>query len=232
MPTRSTKNPVFVLLTMGAVGGMFGVLGLPAYASQEAEEAPTFAAISAEDAQSLLVNADAAALLAPRDAFTATTHEELAEQRAAEARAAVAAYYASYVPSVRAGGDDYPFAGQGGLSPLRYYAGECVDFVAWRLNRDAGSTSAPFRWTWANLTPGGGSATNWTSAWYAAGRTVSNVPISGSVAVTDYYHVAYVRDVYADGTILVEEYNYGNYHQYGTRVIPASSVLNFLYPPG
>jgi surface antigen len=228
VPSHSTKNPLFALLVMGAVGGMFAVAGLPSYAPQEADAAPVQYAVQHEESQSLVASSSVVAALTARDGFTATTPEELAAQKAAAARALLA----SYVPSVRAPGDDYPWAGAGGLSPLRYYAGECVDFVAWRLNRDVGSTSAPFRWTWSNLTPGGGSATNWTSAWQATGRTVSNVPVPGSVAVTDYYHVAYVRDVNADGTVLVEEYNYGNYHQYGQRVIPASSVLAFLYPPG
>ena len=217
-----------MLLTMGAVAGMFGVVGLPAYAFQEGEQTVSYAS---DSTQKLTVSSLAAASVLSRDAFTATTPEELAAQRAAAARAeAQAAAYALAAVN-RAPGDDYPFFGREGLSPLNYYAGECVDFVAWRLNRDQGSTGAPFRWVWANLTPGGGSATNWTSAWHAAGRTVSSVPIPGSVAVTDYYHVAYVASVNGDGTVTVEEYNYGNYHQYGVRTIPASSVLAFLYPP-
>ena len=81
------------------------------------------------------------------------------------------------------------------------------------------------------MTPGGGSANQWTDAWYAHGWPVSGTPIAGAVAVTGYMHVAYVKEVYGDGTVLVEEYNYGNYHSYGTRVISAGSAT-YLYPPG
>jgi len=236
VPNHSTKNPAFVLLTMGAVAGMFGLAGLPAYAFQEGSQTVDYAS---DSTQSLTVSAEAASSLLARDAFTATTPEELQAQRdaAAAAAAASAASQARSAISItaatgRAAGDDYPFYGMGGMSPLNYYAGECVDFVAWRLNRDIGSTSAPFRWVWSNLTPGGGSATSWTSQWYAAGRTVSNVPVPGAVAVTDYYHVAYVNSVNADGTVFLEEYNYAAHHTYGTRTVPASSVIAYLYPPG
>jgi len=232
--SAASKNPASVLLTMTAVGGMFMVFGLPAYADTDEAVIETTAVVSERDTQTLFVSANVAGLAASRDAFTATTPEELVAIRAEAARVAAVAAAASYVyrdPGPRQAGDDYPFRGMSGLSPLRYYAGECVDFVAWRLNRDAGSTGAPWAWTWSNLTPGGGSAVSWRSQWERRGWPVSGTPVAGAVALTDYDHVAYVKEVYGDGSVLVEEYNYGNHHAYGQRVLGPGSVLAFLYPP-
>ncbi len=223
---------------MAVVGGLIAVAALPAYASVTTDDAPTFTAPTDAVPQSITVDSNSALAALTRDSFIATTPEELAALRAAEARAAAAAlasaravtYFVASGP--RQSGDDYPFYGVESLSPLNYYGGECVDFVAWRLNRDQGFTSAPFRWVWSNLTPSGGSASGWTYAWQSQGWGVSSTPVPGSVAVTGYNHVAYVNSVNADGTVFIEEYNYGNYHQYGTRTIPISSVSAFLYPPG
>ncbi len=230
-PKAARKNPASVLLTMAAVGGMFACVALPAYAVNPIETSTDGPLASSIGAQSVAVSADATLASAARDAFTATTPEELAAAKAAELQAAALA--ASYVyrdPGPRDANDDYPWAGQEGLSPLGYYYGECVDFVAWRLNRDAGYTG-PWAYTWGNMTPGGGSANQWTDAWYSHGWPVSGTPIAGAVAVTGYMHVAYVKQVNGDGTVLIEEYNYGNYHSYGTRVIDAGSAT-YLYPPG
>ncbi|KZX19670.1 CHAP domain-containing protein [Rathayibacter tanaceti] len=137
----------------------------------------------------------------------------------------------------RAVGDDYPWPYEtidddgGGLSPLGYYYRECVDFVAWRLNRDAGRTSAPWKYTWGNITPLGGSAYEWPDNWAAKGWATSSVPIVGCVAWWTYNHVSYVQKVNDDGTVLLEEYNYGGKHSYVTRTFPAAQVPLFLYPP-
>lgn len=144
--------------------------------------------------------------------------------------------------SSTAAGDDYPWPNEtiddegGGLSPLRYYYRECVDFVAWRLNRDAGSTAAPWKWTWVNLTPRGGNAIDWVDSWKAAGWGVSSTPQAGGVAwwgsdVGSAGHVAYVQAVLDDGRVVLEEYNWGRTHRYNTRTVPASDVGLFLAPP-
>lgn len=249
---KSGKNPVTFFTTILTVSGMFAVFALPAYATQLGTVGvPTTSLASAPVAeQSITVSSDAAHSLAVRDGFTATTPEELAQarrdaERAAEAaaRAAQAAARAEFLSKYgqsgpRAPGDDYPWPYElindygGGLSPLRYFYRECVDFVAWRLNRDVGSTSAPFRYDWSNLTPGSGGASAWRSAWINTGRPTSNVPIVGAVAWFNANHVAYVNAVNADGTVSIEEYNYGGSHAYSARTIPVSSVALFLYPPG
>jgi len=139
-------------------------------------------------------------------------------------------------------GDDYPWpnnptrAEGGGLSPLRYYYRECVDFVAYRLNRDAGVTSAPWKYTGATLTPLGGDAKDWKRNWISHGWTVSSTPIAGSVAwwansSSGLGHVAYVQAVNDNGTVSLEEYNWTRKHVYGTRTISAGNPNAYLYPP-
>lgn len=231
-PRAPRKNPASVLLTMAVVGGMFAVAGLPAYATQQLD--PVAATPDSGQAQTLSVGAEVAAAVAQRDGFKATTPEQLAQMNEDAIRAANnAAYLAS---GARALGDDYPWPYEltddqgGGLSPLNYYFRECVDFVAWRINRDQGYYAAPFKWVWSNLTPYGGNGGQWMYNWESLGRTVSNTPIPGAVAYTGGNHVAYVKSVNGDGTVTLEEYNYipGMYSQ---RVLPASSVVAFLYPP-
>lgn len=230
--TGPRKNPLSVLATMGVVGGLFAVAGLPAYAFTDAETIS--AAVSNEGAQSITVSAGAAATITARDTFKATTPEQLAQQSKDALRAAAnSAYVAS---GAREMGDDYPWPYEltddqgGGLSPLNYYYRECVDFVAWRLNRDAGSYAAPFKWVWSNLTPLGGNGGQWMYNWQAKGWPVSSVPVVGAVAYTGGNHIAYVKSVNSDGTVTIEEYNYIP-GLYGQRTLPASSVVAFLYPP-
>ena len=233
-PKESRRNPISMLATMVAVSGLFAVAAIPAYALQETEVATATSAKSTTDAQTIEVGADVAASVATRDGFRATTPEQLEQANEDAIRAAAnEAYLAS---GARELGDDYPWPFEltddegGGLSPLNYYYRECVDFVAWRINRDQGYYAAPFKWVWSTLTPMGGNGSQWQSNWEALGRTVSNTPIVGAVAYTGGNHIAYVRDVNPDGTVTLEEYNYvpGMYSQ---RTIPASSVVSFLYPP-
>ncbi len=225
------RNPFSVLATMAVVGGMFAVAGLPAYATQEVA---TGEAEPVGVAQSVVVSDDAVASLAARDGFHATTPEQL--EQANEDALRAAANEAYLLSGARELGDDYPWPYEltddqgGGLSPLNYYFRECVDFVAWRINRDQGYYAAPFKWVWSNLTPYGGNGGQWQYNWESLGRTVSTTPIVGAVAYTGGNHVAYVKSVNDDGTVTLEEYNYipGMYSQ---RTIPASSVVSFLYPP-
>lgn len=138
-------------------------------------------------------------------------------------------------------GDDYPWSGtreSAGFSPLRYVYGNCTDFTAWRINRDAGVTKAPWKWNWGNLTPGDGNAKNWGNQWAARGWKQSKTPKPGDTAVWtngEFGHVAYVQAVNADGTITVEEYNWlvngAPDNSYHTRTIPASDAETYLSPP-
>ena len=158
-------------VTLIAIPGLFLTAALPAYAfsppnGQGETVASATHTLATSEAQGVTVAATAVSLSVARDGFTATTPEELASRegeakaaasadRAAKAARASAAEYAVY--GIQAEGDDYPWPyevtnSQGGnLFTLGYYYRECVDFVAWRLNRGAGTTD-PWRWTWRNLT--------------------------------------------------------------------------------
>jgi peptidoglycan DL-endopeptidase CwlO len=106
-----------------------------------------------------------------------------------------------------------------------------VDFVAWRLNRDAGFVSAPYAYDWSFLTPTGGNAYQWRYAWRNHGWATSNSPSAGWVAWFSSGHVAYVKKVNGDGTVLLEEYNWQNDHLYSQRTIQPNEAQLYLAPP-
>jgi len=233
------------LLTILVVPGFIATTSIPAFAlgmnntntSSAAEYSDSI--VDADDAQSIVASANAGVAV-KRGAFDATTQEELDEKKAEAAAAALAASTLSAARSgnggeystvgPRAAGDDYPWRGSSGLSPLRYVARQCTDFVAWRINRDAGSTSAPFKYDWGNMTPGGGNASAWAAAWKNNGWKTSTKPVNGAVAWFNGNHVAYVKSI--DGnSVNLEEYNWGSSGAYHTRTIATSDVALFLYPP-
>ena len=218
-------------------------MALPAYALMPGGRgfvaSGTFS-LSVAEAQDVDVSALATGAPVSSDVYAVVTGAALGQARLdaeAAARAAEAAPLSSGGYSVvtqRAEGDDYPWwygiidDEGGGFSPLRYYR-QCVDFVAWRLNRDVGVTRTPWRWDWSSL--GAGSAYSWADAWQREGWATSNVPVVGAVAWFPYNHVAYVQAVNADGTVVLEEYNWNSTHAYNRRTIPAADVTLFLYPP-
>ncbi len=231
--TSSVRRLICALVAVVTVPGLFATAALPAYSSTFSAD-PTFTT-SVNGEQSLAVPLDVAGELVSRSGFEATTDEEMAERRLDNARAdRAAAYNAS---GATAAGDDYPWPYEasdnegGGLSPLGYYYRECVDFVAWRLNRDAGSTDAPWRFIWSNLTPNGGNASQWASNWRAHGWETGTDPVAGAVAWFNGNHVAYVKSVNGDGTVTIEEYNHGMMHKYGIRTIGVDDVALYLYAP-
>ncbi|TAL41426.1 MAG: CHAP domain-containing protein [Salinibacterium sp.] len=228
----SRENPIRVFFTMVAVAGMLAVFVLPAYSQIDPNASANG---TTANAQRLTVS-DASAPIdtSARDAFRATTSGDLAQMTANALRAqANAAYLAS---GARAMGDDYPWFAEpmdyqgGGLSPVGYYYRECVDFVAWRMNRDAGSYTAPFKWTWSTLTPYGGNGSQWKYNWQKHGWPVKQTPVVGAVAYVGGNHVAYVKRINGDGTVLIEEYNYIP-GAYGQRTLKITDIDSFLYPP-
>lgn len=238
------KSPLTVAFTLLAIPGMFLTAALPAYAFTPGEGLNVASSAherTTAEAQGVTVDATAVSIEVARDGFSATTPEQIAAKSAAaaakkaadeardSARSAAAAYA---VYGIRAEGDDYPWAGRtSGLSSLGYVYGQCVDFVAWRLNRDSGSTGGDWRWTWSNLTPNGGNASEWANAWSDKGWATSNTPVVGAIAWFNYNHVAYVQAVNSDGSVKLEEYNWMGSSAYNTRTIPAAEVPLFLYPP-
>ncbi len=181
------------------ISGFVGGIALPAVASS-ANTLQTGTATSYKDGQSVKVSASIETSKVSRDTVGATSEAELRTEQ-------INAQILANAPGPRQPGDDYPWRDAGySLSPLGYYYRQCVDFVAWRLNRDQGVTSAPWKWVWSNLTPNGGDASQWEKAWIAHGWTTSATPIVGSVAWFVGDHVAYVHAVDGDN-VTIEEYN-------------------------
>lgn len=103
-----------------------------------------------------------------------------------------------------------------------YYEGECTSFAAWAVRSDGLHHTNSVDWL--------GNADMWH------GASSQSSPHVGDVAQWDDNHngagsaghVAYVSEVYGDGTIQVQEYNWGNFHRYNTRRIYASAPSRFL----
>lgn len=244
---RSRRTaPVRVLGAVLVVPAIVGTLALPAYALvPEFDGYAGAARFDLSEAQDVTVAAGVTDAPVSNDAYQVVTGAELeqaereAEAREIEARLAELAERAAsgaYAQvTQQAEGDDYPWWDQlpddygGGLSPLGYYFRECVDFAAWRLNRDAGSFGSPWRFNWSMS--GAGSAYSWADAWAANGWPTSSEPVVGAIAWFPYNHVAYVQSVPGDGTVVLEEYNWNSDHSYHVRTIGVGEAL-YLYPPG
>jgi len=238
-PVAGARKRVSVAGTMVLVGGLFVSVTLPAFASTDYSGGLVDAATaSADDSQQLALTAQIAEVApsaATRDGYEAISAADLKRQyRDALRQKRMAEYLASGAQEL---GDDYPWATElgmsqgGGLSPLRYFVRQCVDFVAWRLNRDAGSYGYPFMFDWSDLTPGGGNASSWKWQWDVHGWETSTTPAAGWVAwFPGINHVAYVNSVLADGTVLIEEYNWGGRDVYGQRIIDPARAI-YLSPP-
>lgn len=221
---------------MMLVGGLFVSLTLPAYGMNPFTDELADAA-EAPEAQTLALSAatvDVSEAIETRDNYETVSAVELARlYRDALRQKRIEEYLASDAMEL---GDDYPWAMElgmddgGGLSQLNYFIRQCTDFVAWRLNRDAGSTRAPWKYTWSDLTPGGGNAYSWKNQWERHGWATSTKPQPGWVAwFPGINHVAYVNSVLDNGKVFIEEYNWGP-DSYNQRIIEANSAI-YLSPP-
>jgi len=122
--------------------------------------------------------------------------------------------------------DDYPYKGQSGVDPWGFYKGYCTSFAAWRMNRNAGMGS------FTNFMDGGhfGDAGNWGANARKIGIPVNTTPAVGAIAwwgygtISTLGHVGYVEAVNADGTIVVEDYNYTVRLGYTRRTISLSDT--------
>lgn len=134
-------------------------------------------------------------------------------------------------------GDDYPYkmADPNAIDPWNFYYRQCTSFAAWRIRTR--TRAATFTNQYAGVQKWG-HATTWddaarTASAQAAGVSLQSQPAVGRLAqweagynggAATYGHVAYVAEVYSDGSILVEEYNYGVSLGYGTRrIYPGSN---------
>ncbi len=104
-----------------------------------------------------------------------------------------------------------------------YYEAECVSFAAWAVRSDGlpHTKSPDFL----------GNANKWTGAY------VDSAPHVGDVAQWDPYrngagsvgHVAYVAAVNSNGTVTIDEYNWGTFHKLNIRTITVSTPSRYLH---
>lgn len=82
------RKPLRSLATVAVVAGLVATVAIPAYAAYRPEaETKTMQQVAEEGAQSLVVASEAKAAALDRDAYSATTPEEIAKKKAAEAAA-------------------------------------------------------------------------------------------------------------------------------------------------
>ncbi|MGC4112710.1 MAG: CHAP domain-containing protein [Nocardioides sp.] len=118
--------------------------------------------------------------------------------------------------------------------PWGFALRNCTSFVAWRLRMTDGLDDFENHFGGVHW----GNASHWDKAAADLGYLVDGVPAVGAVAQTDdgaKGHVAWVEAV-GDGTVTVEEYNYGVAGGYDVRTVPTSSFtylhLRDLAPAG
>jgi surface antigen len=119
--------------------------------------------------------------------------------------------------AVTTGRDDYH---QGGtVDPWNFYTGECVSFVAYRLNKGGVPFHNQFRgYHWSN-------ANTWDEAARATGVPIDGTPRVGAVMQTNagtWGHVAVVSKVLSGNRIVIEEYNYVRSEAYSQRTLSAA----------
>lgn len=133
--------------------------------------------------------------------------------------------------------DDYPYASSAscnppvGKDPWGFYQGQCTSFVAFRLNQRG--------LTFNNRMQGGhfGNAEHWDDNARNLGYTVDDTPAPDAIAVWDaeHYgrqgHVAVVKCVGDDGTVVVEEYNLHLDCKYGIRTISDTPPDHYIHIP-
>src|SRR5215467_11209646 len=112
--------------------------------------------------------------------------------------------------------------------PSLFFSTECTSFVAFRLNNTNGF---PFQNNVGGVQYG--NADHWGSAATALGHAPDNTPAPGAIAwfPTQRWHpsghVAWVKSV-AGAAVTLEEFNYEDSHQYGTRVVTLTGASSGL----
>lgn len=165
---------------------------------------------------------------------------------------------ATVAASATASLDDYPFRDspycpanvsaancpQESHDPYGFFYRECTSFVAWRMNRDAGTTDRRSP-SFTNTMKGGhwGNGGNWYDNALKLKYKVDNIPEAGAIAQwrnnecsgCTVGHVAYVESVGADGrTVNLSEYNFGKDYKFSYRYrtnVSVSSVGHFIHIP-
>ena len=141
-------------------------------------------------------------------------------------------------------GDDYPFSTAVIYTPDPWgaYFRECTSFTIWRLNVQRGyQPGQAYPFTVAGEGIGlFGDGGKWGST-LGSKYPVDMTPKPGAVAwwgpnfkspsttTVQYGHVGIVGAVNPDGTVVIEEYNFGFDHNYNTRTIPAGDVSGYIH---
>ena len=143
-------------------------------------------------------------------------------------------------------GNNYPWpnAPVGVNNPLTHFNyRECVDFAWYRFLEQVGTPNPPYKYNSLDIQPG--SAGTWKAAWDRQGWATGHTPKVGAIiwyapgsdgGDAVYGHVAVVKAVNPDGTVVEEGYNIdlgtGANHNYYTRTIQAGYPSAYLYIPG
>lgn len=106
--------------------------------------------------------------------------------------------------------------------PWMFYYRECTSFAAWTVRTRVGVTNFNNFWTNGKKADGGrfSNAKYWNDRARKLGVPVYSKPKAGDIAVREggsAGHVAYVVKVNANGSFVVDEYNYNGGHAYGQR---------------
>ncbi|HEX9679346.1 MAG TPA: CHAP domain-containing protein [Candidatus Saccharimonadales bacterium] len=108
------------------------------------------------------------------------------------------------------------------IDPWGYCYRQCTSFAAWRLYSEG--KNAPQLY---------GNATNWGYAAQANGIPTGSQPRVGAIAVWQGFegHVAYVEEIYGNGTVRISEYNAvpALQGQYSQRIINAGDPSVYIY---
>lgn len=99
-PQRPKVSPFRSVAIFAIVGGLVATVALPAYgAFRSTDQAVTLQQVAADDAQTFVAASDAAPVELARDSYSATTPDEIAKKKAAEAAAERARQLASVASS-------------------------------------------------------------------------------------------------------------------------------------
>ena len=142
--------------------------------------------------------------------------------------------------AAHASGDDYPYRTDttNGADPWGFTKRQCVSFVASELSQHGHRI--------ANSTQHWGSAYHWDEAARALGKRIASTPKVGAVAQWNanersayyaptggvgtitagpYGHVAYVTNVYSDGSVRIEQYNMSGNRSFSAMRVKAPRYL-------
>ena len=144
--------------------------------------------------------------------------------------------------SAASSADDYPYRADStqAADNWGFTKRQCVSFAAWRLaqhhaalHNGAENWGSAYAWDAAaarqgfrvGTRPAVGAIAQWhadeRSPWYANGSRTAN----GYVQAGPYGHVGYVRSVYSDGSVLLEQYNMSGNRSYSTMRVKAPRYL-------